>query len=41
MTVEPGIYLPGEFGVRMEDMLLITDEGTEDLTGVPRELFIV
>lgn len=41
MTVEPGIYLPGEFGVRMEDMLLITRDGSEDLTGVPRMLFIV
>ena len=41
MTVEPGVYLPGEFGVRMEDMVLIRADQTEDLTGVPRELFIV
>ncbi|OIO38179.1 MAG: hypothetical protein AUJ72_02990 [Candidatus Omnitrophica bacterium CG1_02_46_14] len=32
VTVEPGIYLPGRFGVRTEDMLLITNKGNEVLT---------
>ena len=32
ITVEPGVYLPGEFGVRIEDMVLVTDEGREVLT---------
>lgn len=32
VTIEPGIYLPGRFGVRIEDDLLITDTGTELLT---------
>ena len=41
VTVEPGIYLPGEFGVRIEDMALITDEGCENLTHCPKELVIL
>ncbi len=36
VTVEPGIYLPGRFGVRIEDMAFITPEGCEDLTASPR-----
>ncbi len=30
-TIEPGIYIPGEFGVRIEDMLIITDNGAQIL----------
>lgn len=41
ITVEPGIYLPGEFGVRIEDLLLIRQEGAENLTHTPKELLIL
>ncbi len=41
VTVEPGIYLPGEFGVRIEDMAFITAEGCENLTKAPEELIVL
>ena len=41
VTVEPGIYLPGRFGVRIEDMALITKDGCEDLTVSPKELLVL
>lgn len=41
VTVEPGIYLPNRFGVRIEDMALITDTGCRILTDCPKELIIL
>lgn len=41
VTVEPGIYLPGWGGVRIEDMLLVTDSGAESFTHSPKELLIL
>lgn len=41
ITIEPGIYLPGEFGVRLEDFGLITKDGFEPFTQSPHELQII
>ena len=38
MTVEPGIYIPGKGGVRIEDTVVLTDEGAKVLTGVKKQL---
>lgn len=41
ITVEPGIYIPGEFGVRIEDMIYLSPEGKVNLTEFPKELTIL
>jgi Xaa-Pro aminopeptidase len=41
VTVEPGVYLPGRFGVRIEDLVVVTADGHRNLSGLPKELQIV
>ena len=41
ISAEPGIYLPGRFGVRIEDVVVVKEGGCEDITLAPKELLIL
>ena len=41
VTIEPGIYLPGELGVRIEDLVVVSAEGHRNLSGLPKQLQVV
>ena len=41
VTVEPGVYLPGRFGVRIEDLVVVGEDGGESLSGLSKELTVV
>ncbi len=41
MTIEPGIYLPGEYGVRIEDLVVVTEDGYRNLTSSEKNLFLL
>jgi len=41
ISAEPGIYLPGKFGVRIEDVLVLGEDGCEDITKAPKALQIL
>jgi Xaa-Pro aminopeptidase len=41
VTVEPGVYVPGEFGVRIEDLVVVTETACVILTAVPKDLITV
>ena len=40
-SIEPGIYLPGEMGVRIEDLLIVTEDGCEVMNRYPKELTVL
>ncbi|HEY1479291.1 MAG TPA: M24 family metallopeptidase, partial [Gaiellales bacterium] len=39
-SIEPGIYLPGEFGIRLEEIVQITETGCEVFSGLPRDVYV-
>jgi Xaa-Pro aminopeptidase len=41
VTVEPGVYIPGRFGVRIEDLVTVTDDGCRNFSGFPKDLRVV
>ncbi len=41
VTIEPGIYLPGELGVRIEDLVVVGEDGYRNLSGLPKQLQLV
>ncbi len=40
-SIEPGIYLPGRFGLRLEDIVVATPDGPKRLNQAPRDLAVV
>ena len=40
-SIEPGVYLPGRFGVRVEDIVAVTEDGCETLNKLSRELTVI
>jgi Xaa-Pro aminopeptidase len=41
VTIEPGIYLPGELGVRIEDLVVVAEDGCRNLSGLPKQMQLV
>lgn len=40
-SIEPGIYIPGKFGVRIEDVCIVTEKGNKDISSFSKELMIL
>ena len=40
-SIEPGVYLQGEFGVRIEDLVLVTEDGCKVLNSYPKDLKVI
>jgi Xaa-Pro aminopeptidase len=41
ITIEPGVYVPGKCGVRIEDVVVVTSSGREVLSPTDKELIII
>ena len=41
VTIEPGIYIPEKFGVRIEDFVIVKENGCENMTKAPKNLIIL
>ncbi len=41
ITVEPGVYLPNKFGVRIEDIIVVNENGCENITKSPKDLIVL
>jgi Xaa-Pro aminopeptidase len=41
VTVEPGVYIPGQLGIRIEDLVVVDPDGIRVLTSIPKALRIV
>jgi Xaa-Pro aminopeptidase len=41
VTIEPGIYIPGEGGIRIEDMVAVTASGCDVITPTPKDLMVL
>jgi Xaa-Pro aminopeptidase len=41
VTIEPGVYVPERFGIRIEDLVLVSAEGPQVMTSIPKELIVV
>jgi Xaa-Pro aminopeptidase len=41
VTIEPGVYLPGELGVRIEDLVIVEEDGFEVISSLPKGLWTI